>query len=159
MSAYSDSLTLTRTADTNAYTAGDVIGSSTSSGGAVLTFDNFGPAVPIQVMFTSCRLLWEVNAVPSGATSFRLHLYRKSPASALADNAAWDLTSGDWADYLGYIDIGTPVDVGSALFIQTENLQHQCRLIEGKVYGYLVTNGGYTPASGAVMIISLSAIA
>ena len=158
MTAYSKTLTLTRTADANAYTAGDVIGSSTSSGGAVLTFDGFGPASDIRLMLTSARLLWEVSSIPSGATSFRLHLYNGSPASALADNAAWDLGSADWTAYKGYIDLGTPVDVGSACFVQADILNHMFGINTGNIYGYLVTNGGYTPGSADKMLITLEAV-
>lgn len=158
MTSYSKTLTLTRTADTNAYTAGDVVGSSTSSGGAVLVFDDLGPGATQRHMVTSTRMLWQVTSVPSGATSFRLQLYNASPPSALADNAAWDLPSGDWSSYMGYVDLGTPADAGAALYCEANILNKQIAVLDGNIYGYLVTNGGFTPASGSVMMLNLQTV-
>lgn len=93
-------------------------------------------------------------------TSFRLHLYSSQP-SAIADNAAWDLPSGDRAAYLGYIDLGTPIDVGSTLYVQTvgSNLtMQQVAAISSSLYGYMVTNGGYTPGSGDSFVPSIRSI-
>jgi len=150
-------INLTRTADTNAYAAGDVVGSATSSGGGILTITNAGPVAGNgQVLFTTTRLAVNLSAVPSGMTSFRLHLYSSSPGSAYADNAAWDLPSGDRSAYLGYIDLGTPVDVGSTLFVQQTGQNVQVTEPAGTLYGYLVTNGAYTPSSGDVFKISLN---
>lgn len=159
MTAYSKTLTLTRTADVLAYLGGDVIGPATAAGGAVLTFDGMGSAYGItRLMMTSARLLIEKTSVPSGMTSFRLHLYDASPASALGDNGAWDLTSTDWTVYKGYIDLGTPVDVGSTLYCEANILNKQVALSGGSLFGYLVTNGGYTPGSADVMLINIDAV-
>ena len=155
---YHSQITLTRTADTNAYTAGDAIGVSVSAGGAVLTFTNMGAAAG-DIMITDADLLVAVASVPSGMTSFRLHLYNATPPGNLADNAAWDLPSGDRASYLGYIDLGTPVDVGSTLFVQTGSVNKKIRLgASTSLFAYLVTNGGYTPSSAAVKLIRLNAV-
>jgi hypothetical protein len=86
------SVTLTRTADTNAYTANDVVGAATGST-AALSFASLGPP-GANIMVTGCRLRIDVAAVPSGMTSFDLHLYDATPPSALGDNAAFDLPSG-----------------------------------------------------------------
>jgi hypothetical protein len=94
-------------------------------------------------------------------TSFRLHLYRETPPSALADNAAWDLPSGDRAAYRGYIDLGSPADVGSTLFCQVDQINKHVKLHSGEtsLYGYLVTNGGFTPAANSeVYVPTLHAI-
>ncbi len=92
-------------------------------------------------------------------TSFRLHLYNTRPASALADNAAWDLPSGDRSAYLGYVDLGTPVDVGSTLFVQTTGIgSKQIKMgVTSSLFGYLVTNGGFTPSSDDVFAVRLNA--
>jgi hypothetical protein len=87
-----------------------------------------------------------VAAIPAGMTSFRLHLYRETPASAIADNAAWDLPAGDRDAYLGYIDLGSPADAGSTLFAQVDQINKQILCGATGVWGYLVTNGAYTPA-------------
>jgi hypothetical protein len=154
---YKSSVTLTRTADTNAYTAGDVLGSATGST-AALTFANMGPSGGGAVIFTDAELEIDKSSVPSGMTSFRLYLYNVTPPSALGDNAAWDLPSGDRASFLGYIDLGTPVDLGSTLYVQTTGVNMKRTLASGSVFGYLVTNGGYTPGSADVHKITLHAV-
>lgn len=149
---------LTRTADTNAYAAGDVIGSSTSSGGAVLTLTNIGShGGPSQVMITTSKFAINLSSVISGMSNFRLHFYSSSPGSALADNAAWDLPSGDRSAYMGYIDLGTPVDLGSTLYVQTTSQNFQMyEPAGGTIYAYLQTIGAYTPSSADVFKITLS---
>lgn len=156
---YSAIVSSARTADTTAYTAGDVIGIGTgegltTAGPAAITFPNMG-AAGRETMITSVALEIDVTAIPSGMTSFRLHLYNVTPPSALVDNAAWDLPAGDRASYLGYIDLGSPVDVGSTLYVLTTGVNLQVKCATTSLFGYLVTNGAYTPSSGAVKVITL----
>ncbi len=154
-SAYGGSpVSVTRPADTTAYTAGDVRGATA----AAISFPSVGPSGGA-VMITSVALQFDENSVPSGMTSFRLHLYNVTPPSALADNAAWDLPSGDRASYLGYVDLGTPVDVGSTLYVQTDQVNKQVLLAGTGLFGYLVTNGAYTPTSASVARITLHTVA
>lgn len=151
-------VSVTRPANTTSYTAGDVIGvdNAGSAGSAVLTFAGIGPANGGEILITSTDHLVGKSSVPSGMTSFRLHLYGSSPPSALLDNAPWDLPSGDRAAYLGYVDLGTPVDVGSTLYVRGEQAQAQFTVPSGgALYGYLVTNGGYQPASNDVHRVGL----
>lgn len=155
--AFGVTVNTARTADTNAYTAGDVIGSATSSGGAVWTFSQIGP-FGSQVLLTTTRFRVDLSAVPSGMTSFRLYLYSATPPSALGDNAAFDLPSGDRSVFLGYTDLGTPVDLGSTLYVETSGNNKQITLATDTLYGYLVTNAGYTPASGTNYKIALHTI-
>ncbi len=142
-SAYNSAPTITRPANQTPYTAGDVVGGA-------ITFTSAGPSAG-HVIVTSADLRIDVTAVPSGMTSFRLYLYDATPPSALADNAAWDLPSGDRSNFLGYIDFGTPVDLGSTLFVQTTNPGLQVKLASAStsLYGYLVTTAGYTPAANS----------
>ena len=150
-------LNLTRTADVVAYTAGDVIGSSASAGGAVLSFPSSGGNGKSFVVNGS-ELRIDLNAIPSGMTSLRLYLYSATPPSNLADNAAWDLPAGDASVFLGYVDLGTPVDLGSTLYVQAVNLGKAVRVREDStLFGYLVTIAGYTPASGTTHQIVLHA--
>lgn len=154
---YTATNTGARTADTTAYAAGDVIGPATGSTAALL-FSDLGAPFGHSII-TDAELRIDVTAVPSGMTSFRLHLYNVTPPSALGDNVAWDLPAGDRASYLGYIDLGTPVDLGSTLYVQTGNINKVVELgSSGSLYGYLVTIGGYTPASATVKSIRLSAV-
>jgi hypothetical protein len=141
--AFRSTPTVTRPANTTAYTAGDVVGGA-------IEFANIGPAGS-HILVTTADLAIDVSAVPSGMASMRLHLYDVTPPSALADNAAWDLPSGDRSAYLGYIDIGTPADVGSTLFVQATQLGQQFKLATGStsLFGYLQTIGAFTPAGNS----------
>lgn len=156
-SGYSAAVTLTRTADTNAYTANDVIGAATGST-AALTFSNMGPSGK-EIIITSVQLEVDVASLPAGAANYRLYLYNVTPPSALGDNAAFDLPSGDRASYLGYVDLGTPVDLGSTLYVETANINKQVKLSGTSLFAYLVTIGAYTPTSAAVKVITLHAVA
>lgn len=145
---------ITRPANTTAYTAGDVVGATA----AAITFSAIGTASK-PLLITDATLRLDVASIPSGMTSFRLHLYSVTPPSALADNAVWDLPSGDRASYLGYIDLGAPVDVGSTLYVQQSGVNKLITLgASTSLFGYLVTNGAYTPSSAAVHNVTLSAI-
>lgn len=156
--AYSSQIGVTRTSDTNVYLAGDVIGTGTGSSGAVITFTNIGPAAG-HTIITDVDLRVDIASVISGMTSFRLHLYNVTPPSALGDNSVWDLPSGDRASYLGYIDLGTPIDVGSTLFVQTSAVNKKVLMGSStSLFGYMVTNGPYTPGSGDNFSIRLNAV-
>lgn len=155
---YRSVVSLTRTSDTNAYTANDVVGAATGST-AALTFASIGPSGGGAVMITTARFEIDRNGLISGETSYRLYFYNVTPPSALGDNAAWDLPSGDRASFQGYIDLGTPVDLGSTLYVETTQINKQILVPSGgSLFAYLVTNGAYTPASGTVHAITLHSI-
>lgn len=151
-------VSITRTADTNAYVANDAIGTGVSSGDAVHTFSNLRPDGAGEYLVTSAELEIDLSAVPSGMTSFNLHLHSASPNSDLADNAAYDLTSGDRSTYLGKINLGTPVDEGSTLYIKQDGINQQITLAGTDLFAYLVTVGAYTPASATVYKVTLHGI-
>lgn len=140
--AYKSQPTVTRPANVTPYTAGDVVGGA-------IPFTEAGPFGQ-NALITSASLRIDVAAIPAGMTSFRLHLYSVTPPSALADNAVWDLPSGDRDAYLGFVDLGSPADLGSTLFCQVDGVNKQIRLgSSGSVFGYLVTNGAFTPAGNS----------
>lgn len=150
-------VSITRPNNTTEYTAGDVIGTATDATSAIAFSGLANAQRAAQIIGSSLRI--DVNAVPSGMTSFRLHLYNVTPPSAIYDNVAWDLPSGDRASYIGYIDLGTPVDLGSTLYVESSS---QAKLIvipaAGVVYGYLVNNGTHTPAAQTVYTITLTTL-
>lgn len=141
--AYRSSVSITRPANMAPYTAGDVVG-------GVLTLSTIGPSAG-HVLLTSIDLRYDVAAIPAGMTSFRLYLYNATPPSAYADNAVWDIPSADRASYIGFVDLGSIADLGSTLFLQVDGINKQVQLGSGEtaLYGYLVTNGGYTPAANS----------
>ena len=153
MSYYSSlfaSVNTTRPSDTTAYTAGDVYG-------GLQTFSAIGISNS-SVVITSVSLRLNITSVPSGMAGFRLHLYSAPPA-ALADNAVWNLTTPDRALYEGFIDLGTPSVIGSSiLYSQNDFINKQVKLSSSILYGYLVTNGAYTPASATTSTIEIHGV-
>ena len=141
--AYKSQPTVTRPANTTPYTAGDVVG------GAIPLVGLPNSALVQDLYITSADLRVDVSAVPSGMTSFRFHLYNATPPSAIADNAAWDLPSGDRASYLGYVDVGSPADAGATLYSQVDQVNKHIRPGPAGVWAYMVTNGGFTPAGNS----------
>lgn len=152
----SAAVSVTRTADTNAYTANDILGAATGST-AALTFASMGPS-GADITITSMSLERDASALISGEAGYRLHLYNVTPPSALGDNAAFDLPSGDRASYLGYVDFPAPTDLGSTLYAQVDNIGKQIKLSGTSLFGYLTTIGAYTPASAAVHIVTLHSV-
>jgi hypothetical protein len=145
LSAMRVTVTATRPINTTTYTANDVVGGSPT---AVISFANIRPSGGF-VYIQGAKLRIDTTAVPSGMSSFRLYFYSGTPPSALADNAAWDLPSGDRSVYLGYIDLGIPVDIGSTLWVQYTGTAEPFKLAAGSgtLYAYLVTTGGFAPAA------------
>jgi hypothetical protein len=159
MGSYHSVDAFTRTADTNAYTALDVVGSATAAGGAVRKLMAVGPVLGGEARIKSVSLEIDIAAVPSGMTSFRAYLYSATPASNLGDNAAWDIASNDRPAFLGYVDLGTPVDLGSTLYVKTDEVNMQITVpAGGNLFYYLVTNGGYTPGSADKFTVKFHAV-
>lgn len=157
--AYSGSASVTRPADTTAYAAGDVIGTAVTS---VLNFSAAGPTFGGNLVLTNVTLEIDVAAIPSGMTTFRLHLYNAAP-TAIADNVAYDLAAGDRTKYLGFVDLPTPLDFGSTLWSETESqiywsIRKQITLVDNNLYGVLQTVAGYTPTSAAVFVVGVKLI-
>jgi hypothetical protein len=152
--AYRSTATITRPSNTTAYTAGDVVGDT--GGSAIISLTTAGPTAGF-VIIQSISLVFSDSAVPSGMGAFRLHLYSASP-TAIADNAAFDLVSGERATYMGFIDLPTPADFGSSLYTQTD---YPGRLIKlgaasTTLFAELETRGAYTPVSASTVAIRVN---
>jgi hypothetical protein len=122
--------------------------------GAAGTFA-LGAVSASRVMITGATL--EIDGGTAEATAWRLYLYNVTPPSATADDGAWDLVSGDRASYLGYIDLGTAVDMGSTQWVETSGINKQIKLSGTGVFGYLVNLTTLTPAAVA-HIVTLHAV-
>jgi len=134
--------TITRPANQTPYTALDVVG-------GVISFAGLAGASGGEVFITTVSLELDISAIPTGMTSFSIMLYSVTPPSAYADNAAWDLPSGDRASWLGTFNIGTPVDLGSTCYTVTTQINQQVTLTGSSLFAYLVTTSGYTPAANS----------
>ncbi len=152
--AYRSVVTITRPSNTTAYTGGDVVGDT--NGSAILTFTNAGPSGGF-VLLQSMSLVFSDSAVPAGMTNFRLHLYSVIP-TAIADNAAFDLLSGERDTYMGFIDITTPQDLGSSLYTQVDYPGRLIKLATGStsLFAELETRGAYTPVSASTIAVRMN---
>ena len=153
--AFRAAVTITRPSNTTGYTAGDVIGVADSgtpanAGSAIITLSDIGPSGGY-VLVQSVRLIIGNTSVPTGMGAFRLHLYMESP-TAILDNAALDLVSGDVGKYAGYIDLPTPLDLGSTIVTQADYPGTLIKLATGStsLFVELETRSAYTPASGTL---------
>ena len=143
-SGFGSPVTVTRPANTTPYTANDVVGGAIDLGVV-------GPSAG-QILIQSSRLEPHIAAVPSGMSYFTLYLYSVTPPSAIADNGAWTLASGDLSAYLGYVNLGTPTlpaASSASLVVEVTNIGKQVLLAGTHLFAYLVTAGGYTPANNS----------
>jgi hypothetical protein len=143
--AFNAATTITRPANTTAYSAGDVVGGA-------ITFANMGTSGG-RIMLTSTQLELDIAAIPAGMSNFYLALYNVTPPSALADNAPFDIPSGDRASFLGIVQLGTPVDYGATLYVEQNVVNKQIKLTGTNLFGYLVTVAGYTPAANSEVYV------
>ncbi len=148
---HSATVTITRPSNATAYAAGDVIGDT--NGSAILTFASMARAAG-EVEITSIEYEIDESARPSGMDMFDVRLYNASP-TAIADNAVFDIPSGDRGKYLGKVRIGVPIDEGSTLFIDNDCIGKQITLSSTSLYVILQTVGGYTPTSAGVSRLTI----
>ena len=149
------SATQTRPDNATPYSIGDVVGTDVATN---MTFANVCSSVGAGFIITGCSLEIDVNAVPAGMTSFRLHLFNAAP-TAITDNLAMNLIAADRAKYLGYIDLVTPVDLGDTLWSQNDNLNFKSKLAAStSIYGVLETRTAYTPAALTVKKVELKVV-
>jgi hypothetical protein len=139
-------VTVTRPANTTAYSDNDVVGGP-------IEFPNINLGLKGNnagdILITSSELEIDVAAIPSGMTSFNMYFYSVTPPSALADNSPFDIPAGDRASFLGKISLGTPVDEGSTLYIRTDQVNSHLSPAGTSIFAYLVTVKGFTPAGNS----------
>ena len=152
--AYRTTATITRPSNTTAYTAGDVVGDT--GGSAIISLTAAGPTAGF-VIIQGISLVFSDSTVPSGMGAFRVHLYSASP-TAIADNAAFDLTSGERDTYMGYVDLPAPQDLGSSIYTQTDYPGRLIKLAAASttLFAELETRGAYTPVSASTVSIRVN---
>jgi hypothetical protein len=143
---YISKVAVTRPDDTTAYAALDVLGAGSA---AVIEFPNIAPVGggPLVLLYASLRI--DVASLPAGFGQTRLHLYSSAPA-AIADNAAYNLPSGDRAKYLGYLTLGTPLDLGDTLFAEDDFLRKQVIATSSSLFAIAQTLSAFTPTASTV---------
>lgn len=161
--SYRSVVAITRPSNTAAYTAGDVIGvadatTPANAGSAIHTLASVGPSGGY-VIIQSVELAIGNSSVPSGMSGFRLHFYTASPTAVL-DNAAFDLASGEVSAYAGFVDLTAPQDLGSTLYTQIDYTGRLIKLANSStsLFAELETRGAYTPASGTLYTLRVKTL-
>lgn len=117
--------------------------------------DRNGIAVPagslIRILSTVIKI--DVNAVPSGQTSYTGRLYSAAPSVVQADQAAWFLKSADLGIYRGPIGLGTPVDEGDSLYVKSQYVDTDIKLVSSSLFMHLATDGAHTAAAVARQVL------
>lgn len=156
MTIITASASFTRPADTTAYAANDLVANSTTAGSvSPMTFrfpTGYGSNFHVE----------QAKVRKSGTTAtnanFHIRLYSASPTVANGDNGAW--SSDGAATYLGKLDpaIMEAFTDGSAnvsAFAAASDL-HFNAPTDGVIYGLLVADAAYTPASAEVFTVELT---
>lgn len=151
--AHDFTVAMTRPNDTTGYTAGDVIGDATNGGR--MQFTNMAKTGGGPVLVTGVQLEIDVDTPP--ASAFRLWLFSANP-TAISDNAAFDVVSGDRVNLLGYVDIPAPVDGGSIAMSEANGIAKQIKLTGTSAYGILQAVSAYTPVAQAVYKVTLHTV-
>jgi hypothetical protein len=149
---YIAKVAVTRPDDTTPYAANDVVGTDPAS---VIELTNIAPQGGGTVVLLYASLM--INVGSGGGGQMRLHLYSSAP-SAIADNAAFNLPSGDRAKYLGYITLGAPVDLGDTMFSEDDFLRKTITAASSSVWAIAETTGVFTPAAQAVRTWELRSV-
>lgn len=133
-----------RPADLTPYGTADVIGSTSTANHEATRVGSPDTLIWIQ----SASLLIGDTSIPSGMSSFRLHLWNAAPA-AIADNAVFAASSADRAKYCGFVDLASIAAIGGGfLFTFGDYVGRPIRLSTSSFWFNLVTVGGFTPVSG-----------
>jgi hypothetical protein len=118
-----------------------------------------GAAIPAGslIHIRTAILRIDVAALQASEAAYELQMYGVTPPSALADNAAWTLSSADLPSYLGALALGTPIDVGAALYVRSA-LDVVVRLTASSLFGALRTTPAFTPTAVARQVQLLGVI-
>ena len=131
----------------SAYGAGDIFDVSKEF---AFTYAN-GNAIPagslIRILDTILKI--DATAVQASEAAYTLQAYSATQPSGQADNDAWTLASGDLSAYSGSISLGTPADLGGALYIKQSNIDVDIKLSTSSLWGRLITVAGFTPTAVA----------
>lgn len=144
--SYVFSATVTRL-NTTAYIANDVYG-----GAFELAPIGTAPSAGSSIILTDIDIIWALTAVPSGMGSFVLYPYSVTPPSAIADNGAFSLPSGDRASILypsGFSVTASLARGGGSVVGQSNNINVVMNLTSSSFFAYLVTTGAFTPAANS----------
>ncbi len=110
----------------------------------------FGAFTGGRIKITGANL--RVDHATIETTAWRVHLFSATPPSALEDDAAFVLASGDRATYLGYVDIPQVLDLVDTLYVEATVPNKVIKLTGSSVWGYLVNGTTLTPNAAAHVV-------
>lgn len=144
--AYLSTATITRAANTTAYTANDVYGT-------VFELANIGASGGF-IFLASLDIIFNLTALPTGMGAFAVYLYSATPPSAITDNLPYSLSSGDRASIMtlnGFSLSASLARGGGSVVAEALNINQLFKLATGQtsLWGYLVTLGTFTPAANS----------
>ncbi|MFM5925729.1 MAG: hypothetical protein ACKO9U_02485 [Dolichospermum sp.] len=147
--AYLSTATITRSANTTAYTANDVYGNG--SGGNAFELTNIGPSGGF-VFLNSLDIIFNITALPSGMGAFAVYLFNAPPPSAITDNLPYSLSSGDRASIVTFNGFSLNASLargGGSVVAEISNINQLFKLATGStsLWGYVVTLAAFTPAA------------
>lgn len=143
-SAYESTATITRAANTTAYTASDP---NFDVYGGLFELQNIGQAGK-GIFLSFFEISLNLSAVPSGMTSFTVYLYRTAPTN-IADNSIWTIGSDPPLDSLGFNVSMSRAKGGGKVVGNIKDLNQLFVLSSTSLWGYIVTNGAFTPAANS----------
>ena len=145
--AYESTATITRAANTTAYTANDVYGT-------VFELANIGPSGGF-VFLSSLDIIFNITALPSGMGAFAVYLFNATPPSAITDNLPYSLGSGDRETIITLNGISLIASLaargnGGSVVAESLNINQLLKLAIGStsLWGYLTT-AAFTPAANS----------
>ena len=136
--------TATSTPAAASHTALYTVGPAAST--CTLSFANAG-ASSKQIMIVGASL--SIDSGTAVASNFRLHLQNADKATPVNGNTLFDVLSTDLSKYLGYIDLGTPVDLGTSQWTEQNGLAKPVLLSGTTLYGWLTVSSTVTLAAVA----------
>jgi hypothetical protein len=149
---YISKVAVTRPDNATAYAALDVLGTDPAT---VIEFTNIAPVGGGTIVLLYASLM--INAASGGPSQTRLHLYSQAP-SGIADNAAYNLPSGDRAKYIGYITLGAPVDLGDTMFGEDDFLRKTVTASSSSLFAIAETVSAFTPTANTVKTWELRSV-
>jgi hypothetical protein len=144
--AWESVATITRAANTTAYTANDVYGS-------VFQLTNIGSSGGF-IFLNSLDIVFNITSVPAGMIAFAIYLYSSSPPSAITDNNPFNIASGDRASIIslnGFVLTSSLARGGGSVVAESVDINRLIKLASGQtsLWGYLVTLNAFTPAANS----------
>ena len=145
--AYESTATITRAANTTAYTANDVYG-------GVFELTNIGPSGGF--VLNSLDIIFNITALPSGMGAFAVYLFNATPPSAITDNLPYSLSSGDRDSIRTLNGLSLTASLaaggnGGSVVAEALDINRLFKLATGStsLWGYLATLSAFTPAANS----------